>query len=356
MDKINIGIVASEFNYDITYAMVELAKEHAKFLGANIYKIIKVPGTFDMPLAVKILLEKKEISAVVALGAVIEGQTEHDEIIMQHASRKISDLSLEYKKPVALGISGPGMSRIEALERVDYAKRAVEAAVKMCKIISEEKNETVNEAETEITLSKDLSKSNEISKSEKTKAKKTRGGPVTKETKETEPTKETENIIQKKKTKKITKKTKIKGKKEKTKRKKENIIQKKKTKRKLPYEPIMNAFKGKFKNKTFIGTATDIDNIISALSGTQIETKGEKYDAGELVKNIKNDLLDGKIMMPRKLMQAVAKYKKKETNKVEEISNKVEETNKVEAAKEIKANEIKENTKETKENSEVKSE
>jgi 6,7-dimethyl-8-ribityllumazine synthase len=129
-----IGIVASEFNYDITYLMVELAKEHANFLGAEV-EILKVPGVFDIPLGVKKLLERNDIQGVVTLGAVVEGETEHDDIIMQHASRKIADLSLEYGKPVSLGISGPGMSRIEAHARVKYAKRAVEAVVKMIKRI-----------------------------------------------------------------------------------------------------------------------------------------------------------------------------------------------------------------------------
>ncbi len=77
--------------------------------------------------------EKDDIDAVITLGAVIEGSTSHDEIVVQHASRKIADLALEYDKPVALGITGPGMTRLEAHQRVDYAKRAVEAAVKMCK-------------------------------------------------------------------------------------------------------------------------------------------------------------------------------------------------------------------------------
>jgi len=137
MERINIGIVAAEFNYDVTYAMVELAKEHAKFLGANVHRIMKVPGVFDVPLALKKMLEDSEIDAAVALGAVIEGQTQHDEIIAQHASRKIVDLSLEFGKPVGLGISGPGMSRLEAHERVEYAKSAVEAAVKMVKRLRE---------------------------------------------------------------------------------------------------------------------------------------------------------------------------------------------------------------------------
>jgi 6,7-dimethyl-8-ribityllumazine synthase len=134
---LNIAIVASEFNYDITYSMVELAKEHADFLGVDVTDVVKVPGSFDIPLAVDALLKKKDISGVVTLGSVIEGETKHDEIVIQHASRKIADLSLQYGKPVALGISGPGLSRLEAHERIEYAKRAVEAVVKMSKKLTE---------------------------------------------------------------------------------------------------------------------------------------------------------------------------------------------------------------------------
>ncbi len=130
---VKIGAVVAEFNFDITQMMLDLAREHAKFLDSEITEVITVPGVFDMPLAIKKLLKNDDIDAVVTLGAVIEGSTSHDEIVMQHASRKIADLALEYDKPVALGITGPGMTRLEAHQRVDYAKRAVEAAVKMCK-------------------------------------------------------------------------------------------------------------------------------------------------------------------------------------------------------------------------------
>jgi 6,7-dimethyl-8-ribityllumazine synthase len=131
MVKVRIGAVVSEFNYDITHMMLELAKEHAKFLDSEITKVIAVPGVFDMPLAIKNLLETDEIDAVVTIGAVIEGATAHDEIVIQHASRKITDLSLDYNKPVTLGISGPKMTRLEAHQRIDFGKKAVEAAVKM---------------------------------------------------------------------------------------------------------------------------------------------------------------------------------------------------------------------------------
>jgi len=130
-EKIKIGAVVSEFNYDITMMMLERAQEHANFLGAEIVKTIKVPGVFDMGLAIKKLLQDKNIDGVVALGAVIEGETEHDDIVIQHASRKIADLSVEYNKPVGLGITGPGMTRLQAEERIERAKAAVEAVVKL---------------------------------------------------------------------------------------------------------------------------------------------------------------------------------------------------------------------------------
>ena len=133
MEEINLGLVVSEFNYDITMMMLERAKEHAEFLGANVKYILKAPGTFDIPLLVKKLLEKDDVDAVVTLGAVIEGETEHDEIVMQNAARKIEDLSVEYGKPVTLGISGPGESRLQAEARIEKAKDAVEAAVKLVK-------------------------------------------------------------------------------------------------------------------------------------------------------------------------------------------------------------------------------
>jgi len=130
---VNLGFVIAEFNRDITYMMEKVAEEHAEFLGAKVKYKILVPGVFDMPLAVKKLLEKDDVDAVVTIGCVIEGETEHDEIVVHNAARKIADLALQYDKPVTLGISGPGMTRLQAQERVDYGKRAVEAAVKMVK-------------------------------------------------------------------------------------------------------------------------------------------------------------------------------------------------------------------------------
>ncbi len=128
---IRVGIVASEFNYDVTLLMLERAKEEVDFLGATLGPVVKTPGVYDIPLAAKALYGRPDVDAVVALGAVIEGETQHDEVIMGQAARKLLDLSVEFGKPIGLGISGPGETRLQAQDRIENAGNAVRAVVKM---------------------------------------------------------------------------------------------------------------------------------------------------------------------------------------------------------------------------------
>jgi 6,7-dimethyl-8-ribityllumazine synthase len=132
-DRIRVGFVVSEYNFDITMMMLERAKAHAEFLGCEIGDVVNVPGVYDLPFALKRMIRQDEVDCVVALGAVIEGETDHDEIVIQHSARKIIDISLEADKPVGLGITGPGMSRGQAQARIDNARSAVEACVKLLK-------------------------------------------------------------------------------------------------------------------------------------------------------------------------------------------------------------------------------
>ena len=126
----NIAIIVSEFNNKITSRMHQVALEKAKELKLNIKYECKVPGIFDMPLIIDILLQKKDVDAVVTLGAVIKGQTKHDEVIANSTANRISELSIKYQKPVSLGISGPGMAERQAYARIrPVAERAVEAVL-----------------------------------------------------------------------------------------------------------------------------------------------------------------------------------------------------------------------------------
>ena len=128
----NIAIVVSEFNQEITSKMLDIALQKAKSLNLNIKYTCKVPGVFDMPLVIDTLLQKKEVDAVVTLGAVIKGQTKHDELITNVTARALMDLSIKYQKPVTLGITGPGMTNRQAQARIrPVAERAVDAVEKI---------------------------------------------------------------------------------------------------------------------------------------------------------------------------------------------------------------------------------
>ncbi|MDD5336996.1 MAG: 6,7-dimethyl-8-ribityllumazine synthase [Candidatus ainarchaeum sp.] len=126
--------MVAEFNPNITGEMEKHAMEEAKKSGIDLVEVLHVPGVFDMPLAVKKLLWNKKIDAVVTLGFVKKGETKHDEIVAENASREISGLALEYKKPVVLGVIGPGATFPQAEARKEeYARRAVQSAIKLVK-------------------------------------------------------------------------------------------------------------------------------------------------------------------------------------------------------------------------------
>lgn len=130
--KAKLGLVVSEFNNEITYKMLARAKQYIKRADASIRYVCYVPGSFDMPLMIGELLKKKDVDAVVTLGAVIKGETSHDEIIAGNVARLIADLSLRSGKPVSLGVTGPSMTIEQAMERIEIIPmRAVDAAIKM---------------------------------------------------------------------------------------------------------------------------------------------------------------------------------------------------------------------------------
>ncbi|MBE3603766.1 6,7-dimethyl-8-ribityllumazine synthase [bacterium] len=132
-----IALVVADFNFDVTSLMAERARRHAEFLGAEVVRIVHVPGVFDMPLAVKKLLKRKDVDGVVMIGAVIKGDTGHDELIAGATAGAAVDLALEFDKPVGLGVTGPGMDRMQALDRIDNAKHAVESVVRMIRGLKE---------------------------------------------------------------------------------------------------------------------------------------------------------------------------------------------------------------------------
>ncbi|MDX1534251.1 MAG: 6,7-dimethyl-8-ribityllumazine synthase [Thermoplasmata archaeon] len=131
----NLGIVVSEFHADVTERMLARAEEHAAFQGLTVTHVVKVPGVFDIPLPLARLLRREDVDGVVALGAVVRGETSHDAVIMESTARQLADLAVEYDKPVGLGISGHGQTKEQALERVEKAREAVEAVAKLLGVL-----------------------------------------------------------------------------------------------------------------------------------------------------------------------------------------------------------------------------
>jgi len=130
---VRLGLVVAQFNKErpITARMAERAREAASDRGATIVAERAVPGSYDTPLAADRLARRDDVDAVVAIGAIVTGDTDHDRVIADAAAQGLTEVSLDRDTPVMLGITGPGMSQDEAEARIDYGARAVESAVDM---------------------------------------------------------------------------------------------------------------------------------------------------------------------------------------------------------------------------------
>ena len=153
MDRIRVAIVVSEFNSEITFQMLDMAINHAQKLNVELRYVCYVPGSFDMPLMIEELLKRKDIDAAITIGAIIKGETRHDNIVAENAARLIADLSLKYTKPVSLGISGPDMTIEQAKDRIEIVPtRAVNAAVSMVKRVRMLREEKTSNFKRTVTI------------------------------------------------------------------------------------------------------------------------------------------------------------------------------------------------------------
>src|SRR3954451_554269 len=100
-----LGIVTARFNSEITERLESGAYERLIELGVNAEQIIRVrvPGAIEIPLAALRLIER-ECDAVIALGAVIQGDTKHFDYVCQAVERGCTQVMLQTKKPVIFGV------------------------------------------------------------------------------------------------------------------------------------------------------------------------------------------------------------------------------------------------------------
>lgn len=130
---VQLGLVVAQFNKaaTVTGEMEARARDAAAAADATIVETLEVPGSYDTPLAADRLARREDIDAVAVLGAIVTGDTDHDQVIGHAAATGLTDVSLDRDTPVTLGILGPGMSADEAAARVDYGAVAVESAIEL---------------------------------------------------------------------------------------------------------------------------------------------------------------------------------------------------------------------------------
>lgn len=103
---LKFGIVAARFNDFITGRLLEGTLDALQRHGASEgdIEIVKVPGSYEIPLAAKMMAQTRKYNAVICLGAVIRGATPHFEYVSAEVSKGVAAVSLEAGLPVIFGV------------------------------------------------------------------------------------------------------------------------------------------------------------------------------------------------------------------------------------------------------------
>ena len=127
-----LGIVASRFNEDISGALLEQARAAARKAGVE-HEVVSVPGALEIPLALQWMAQSGRFDALVALGAVIRGETYHFQVVAEHSARGVMDVALDFGVPVANGILTTE-DEAQAKARLGKGAEAVQVALEMAKL------------------------------------------------------------------------------------------------------------------------------------------------------------------------------------------------------------------------------
>ncbi len=136
--KYKIGIVVSEWNQEITANLTEAAIETLNKYGYSNNNIIlkSVPGSFELALGAKYLIEIAGADAVICLGCVIQGETRHFDFVCSGVTQGIMNVNLQTGAPVAFGVLTTDNQQ-QALDRSGgkHGNKGTEAAVAALKML-----------------------------------------------------------------------------------------------------------------------------------------------------------------------------------------------------------------------------
>ena len=131
---LRVGIVQSRFNENIVARMTDACRAELVKLGVADAQIVvaTVPGALEIPLALQTMAQSGRFDTLVAIGAVIRGETYHFEVVSNESSRGVLDVSLQTGVPVANAIlttNDDAQAEARVMEKsIDAARVAVEMA------------------------------------------------------------------------------------------------------------------------------------------------------------------------------------------------------------------------------------
>lgn len=132
---LRVGIVASRFNEEIVARLVERANQELARLGVRGENVtqLSVAGALEIPLALQWMAQSGRYDALVAIGAVVRGDTYHFEVVANESARGVMDVALEFGVPVANGILTTD-DEAQALARADKGAEAIRVAIEMARL------------------------------------------------------------------------------------------------------------------------------------------------------------------------------------------------------------------------------
>lgn len=137
-DDMIIGIVVSEWNSEITGALLESAINTLTSRGTTKENIVikHVPGSFELTLGGQLMAENNDLDAIICLGCVIRGETSHFDYICQSVTYGITDLNMNYNMPFIYGVlTTENMEQAKDRAGGKHGNKGEEAAITAIKMI-----------------------------------------------------------------------------------------------------------------------------------------------------------------------------------------------------------------------------
>jgi 6,7-dimethyl-8-ribityllumazine synthase len=133
-----VGVVISRFNGELTAELLTRALDELERagVGREAVTVVPVPGAFELPLAAMALAKTRRYSCIVALGAVIRGETPHFDYVASEAASGLQLAGIETGVPVSFGVLTCDTEE-QARARLDKGAEAVRTALEMADVFSQ---------------------------------------------------------------------------------------------------------------------------------------------------------------------------------------------------------------------------